>query len=128
MSKSWLEEHNKALEKRVRRTQILDSYSDFELLRKGKDILRVKRTNFPKCTPEDFLFMAVGKSALILWGTGVGSQVDEYYVRVIKIPLFYFEDKAFEGGQIAVPDYTSGPFFELKEKSFTLLHDAGLLW
>ena len=71
---------------------------------------------------EYFLFMLKGNKHLILWGTGYGSRGEEYG-RVVKIPI---EQTNVQWGRIEVPDYNS-IFFNLKEKSYISLFNAGLL-
>ena len=108
--------------KRDGRRQNLYGIEDLDLLLRGQDVLTIQRTDFPKCAPEDFLYMNRIKNHLIMWGTGINAK-GKASGRVIKLLL---ENMQFLGS-VSVRDYDS-KFFELKERSFSMLHDAGLLW
>ena len=109
-------------EKRNIRRQSLTNFEDIDLLLKGRDILTVQRTNYPECAPEDFLYINKDTRKLIVLGTGIDEK-GEIYGRVLKLSLKEIQ----LSGNILIKDYES-KFFELKERSFTILHDSGLLW
>lgn len=118
-----LDDFEKMRDRRASRTQKLEDLSDIDLLVSGKDVLEVQRTNYPDCAPEFLLYIIKGKKNLILWGADCGGRGDRYG-RVIKLPL---KEISINGSLLKIPNYTFNLFFNLKERSYIKLQEAGLL-
>ncbi len=116
-------EFDEMINRMYSRTQKLGDAADLDLLVSGKDVLEVKRTKYPDCATEHFLYITKGKKNLILWGAGHGGRGD-VYGRVIKLPL---DEISYDGGAITIPEIHFNLFFNLKEKSHKKLYEAGLL-
>lgn len=119
----FMEKFDEALAKREKKVQVVETMKDLDLLNRFEDVLLVKRTKYPKVAPEYFLFAGKGKNNLILWGTSISSH-GKNGGRVIKIPL---TEISAGSSPLEIKDY-SNKYFDLKERSFSRLHDAGLLY
>ena len=121
---SIIQEFSEMEQRREDRTQRLGSLDDLSLLVTGKDVLEVRRIDYPDCAPEHFLYILNGRNDLIVWGSGVGQRPGDERGRVVKLPL---AEMNIANGVIQVPNYYFNIFFKLKERQRAMLQEAGLM-